>query len=142
LSSRLNKLKTTGTGSGQGTTAGGGDQGSPTGTPGGGGAGNGGGTQGTGDYRLGSRAATYRPVPSKGCEEEGRVVVKVFVNREGEVVSADPRTDMTKTSSTCLLERAKNAALRTKWQADPDAIEQQIGYITYNFTFTQPEDKK
>jgi outer membrane biosynthesis protein TonB len=133
LSSRLNKLKTTGTGSGQGTTAGSGDQGSPTGTPGGGSAGTGTGTQGMGDYRLGSRSANYRPKPTYDCEDEGRVVVKVSVDRSGNVISAEPGVGGSTTSSTCLLERAKQAALKTKWQADPDALETQIGTIVYRF---------
>ena len=133
LSSRLNKLKTTGTGSGQGTTAGGGDQGSPTGTPGGGGAGNGSGTQGMGDYRLGSRSANVRPRPVYDCEDEGRVVVKVSVDRNGNVISAEPGVGGSTTSSSCLLDRAKQAALKTKWQADPDALETQIGTIVYRF---------
>lgn len=133
LSSRLNKLKTTGTGNGSGTTQGGGDQGTERGTPGGGPGGNGAGTQGMGDYRLGNRSANVRPKPIYDCEDEGRVVVKVSVDRNGNVVSAEPGVGGSTTSSSCLLERAKQAALKTKWQADPDALETQIGTIVYRF---------
>lgn len=133
LSSRLNKLKTTGTGSGQGTSAGGGDQGNPNGVPGGGSGGNGSGTQGMGDYRLGSRSANVRPRPIYDCEDEGRVVVKVSVDRNGNVISAEAGVNGSTTTASCLLERAKQAALKTKWQSDPDALETQIGTIVYRF---------
>jgi outer membrane biosynthesis protein TonB len=133
LSSRLNKLKTTGTGSGSGTTQGGGDQGNPNGTPNGGTGGTGQGTQGTGDYRLGNRGATSRPRPVYDCEDEGRVVVKVYVDRNGNVVSAEPGASGSTTGSTCLFDRARQAALRTKWAPDPDALETQVGTIIYRF---------
>ncbi len=133
LSSRLNKLKTTGTGNGSGTTSGGGNQGNPNGTPNGGAGGSGMGTQGTGDYRLGNRGATSRPLPVYDCEDEGRVVVKVYVDRNGNVVSAEPGAPNSTTASTCLFERAKQAALRTKWAPDPDAMETQVGTIIYRF---------
>lgn len=133
LSSRLNKLKTTGTGSRSGTTQGGGDQGNPNGTPNGGTGGTGQGTQGTGDYRLGNRGATSRPRPVYDCEDEGRVVVKVYVDRNGNVVSAEPGASGSTTGSTCLFDRARQAALRTKWAPDPDALETQVGTIIYRF---------
>jgi outer membrane biosynthesis protein TonB len=133
LSSSLNKLKTTGTGSGSGTTAGGGDQGDPNGTPNGGAGGSGQGTQGTGDYRLGNRSPTSRPRPAYGCEDEGRVVVKVYVDRNGNVVSAEPGAGGSTTGSTCLFDRARQAALLTKWAADPNALETQVGTIIYRF---------
>ena len=133
LTSSLNKLKTTGTGSGSGTTAGGGDQGDPNGTPNGGAGGSGQGTQGTGDYRLGNRSPTSRPRPVYDCEDEGRVVVKVYVDRNGNVVSAEPGAGGSTTGSTCLFDRARQAALRTKWAADPNALETQVGTIIYRF---------
>ena len=133
LSSSLNKLKTTGTGSGSGTTSGGGDQGDPNGTPNGGAGGTGMGTQGAGDYRLGNRVAISQPQPEIGCEEEGRVVVKVYVDRNGNVVSAKPGASGSTTTSSCLFDRARKAALRTKWAADPNALETQVGTIIYRF---------
>ena len=133
LSSRLNKLKTTGTGNGRGTTQGGSDQGNPNGTPNGGTGGTGQSTQGTGDYRLGNRGATTRPRPVYDCEDEGRVVVKVYVDRNGNVVSAEPGAAGSTTGSTCLFDRARQAALRTKWAADPNALETQVGTIIYRF---------
>lgn len=133
LSSRLNRLKNTGTGSGQGSTSGTGDAGSPNGVPNGGTGGTGGGTQGTGDYRLGNRSATSRPKPVYDCEEEGRVVVKVYVDRNGNVISAEPGANGSTTTASCLFERAKYAALRTKWAPDPDALETQVGTIVYRF---------
>jgi outer membrane biosynthesis protein TonB len=133
LSSHLNKLKTTGTGSGSGTTQGGGNQGNPNGTLNGGDGGTDQGTQGTGDYNLGNRVAISKPQPEKGCGEEGRVVVKVYVDRNGIVVSAKPGASGSTTTSSCLFDRARKAALRTKWAPDPDALERQVGTIIYRF---------
>ena len=44
-----------------------------------------------------------------------------------------PAASGSTTASTCLFERAKQAALRTKWAPDPDALETQIGTIIYRF---------
>ena len=112
-------------------------QGDPSGQPGGAGTGTGGGGGG-GNYLLGNRQARVKPLPSNDCTEGGRVVVKVFVDREGVVTKALPGEAIpngaaTTTTSTCLLDRAKKAALQTTWAPDPNAKELQIGYIIYVF---------
>jgi len=127
--------KDVGTGSGEGVTQGGGDQGREDGSIDsqnrtGGGSGN-------GNYDLKGRSATSTPKPIYDCEEEGRVVVKVRVDRNGKTVSAEPgvntETAKTNTAAPCLLRRAKEAALKTTWSAKQDATEQQTGFIIYNF---------
>lgn len=142
------KSSQSGKGSGEGETKGNGDQGDPNGDPnsasrtggssgsGTSGAGPGGG--GTGNYLLGNRQALQRPKPDYGCPEQGRVVVAVFVNRQGEVVEAIPGERIpggasSNTSSQCLYAKAKEAALKTKWQGDASAVERQKGYIIYDF---------
>jgi protein TonB len=133
-----------GKGSGEGSTTGGGDQGSPDGDrmsrgDGGGGSapGTGSGAGGTGNYRLGNRAALTRPKP-EGCPGEGRVVVRVSVDREGRVVEATagdriPNGPASNTFDACLLRISREAALKTRWEGDADAPELQIGYIIYLF---------
>jgi hypothetical protein len=65
-------------------------------------------------------------------------VVKIYVNREGKVTRAIPgekvpKGPATTTTSSCLFEKAKAAAMRTTWQGDSDAPATQIGFIIYNF---------
>jgi len=66
------------------------------------------------------------------------VVVKVRVDRNGKTIDAEPgvntATVKTNATSSCLLKRAKEAALKTTWSAKPNATEQQVGYIIYNFS--------
>jgi hypothetical protein len=137
LSNRLNsKFGRTGgtagaTGSGQGSTSGGGDQGAPNGS----GDGNGtGGSGNSGNYQLGNRSALERPKPDYDCEGEGIVVVRVYVDRSGKVTRADGQGQKgSTTSEECLIRRAQEAALKTRWQGDPSALELQVGSIRYSF---------
>jgi len=137
LSNRLNsKFGKTGgtagaTGSGQGSTSGGGDQGAPNGS----GNGNGtGGSGNSGNYQLGNRSALERPKPRYDCEGEGIVVVRVYVDRSGTVTRADGQGQKgSTTSEECLIRRAQEAALKTRWQGDPSALELQVGSIRYSF---------
>ena len=97
------------------------------------------GGNGNGNYRLDGRGALFQPTPTYDCSEEGRVVVKVYVNRLGKVVNAIsgekiPNGPGSTTAASCLLKRAKEAALKTTWSADSKALEQQTGYIIYNFS--------
>jgi outer membrane biosynthesis protein TonB len=140
LQGALDKTKNqTGDGQGEGETTGGGDQGDPNGDRNSPNRTGTGGTGNTGDYRLGGRKALARPKPIYDCPEEGRVVVKVYVDRTGKVVNAiagekiPPDGPASTTSSSCLYERARSAAMRTTWQGEASAPDMQVGYIIYNF---------
>lgn len=139
LEKMLQSVKSSKSG-GEGEKQGAGDQGDPSGDPnsksrtgtGGGGAG------GDGNYLLGGRLALNKAKPDYPCTEEGRVVVKIYVDRNGKVVNAVPgeripNGSASTTASSCLFDKAKAAALRTTWQPDSDAPSQQIGFIIYNF---------
>lgn len=90
------------------------------------------GGKGSGNYDLGGRSATKRPIP-EGCgNEEGTVVIEVQVNREGKTIRAQQGRGTT-ASDNCLIEAAKQAALNTKWSPDPNAPHTQQGKITYKF---------
>ena len=121
-----------GTGSGQGNTAGSGDQGKPTGDLQGNGLGNGG-TGNSGDYQLGSRKAQNKPEPDYDCPGSAIVVVKIWVDRSGTVKRAEGGVSGSTTTDSCFLTSAQAAAFKTKWQGDPSAVELQIGTITYRF---------
>jgi outer membrane biosynthesis protein TonB len=130
-----------------------GDQGDPSGVPGAGiykgksgdgnGTGEGIGTGtgiGSGDgsgngihYELGERGSLNLHKPSYDSKEQGTVVVTIKVDKKGNVTSANPGVKGSNTTNDTLWKLAKDAALRSKFEADPDAPEVQIGTITYVF---------
>ncbi len=117
-------------GSGGGTGTGNGiGNGSGYGAGSGGGSGNGIG----GGYSLGNRKAISKPAPKYTCNEEGKVVVEVSVDRNGRTINAIAGIKGTTNTAKCLLEQAKLAAMNTKWDASSDAPEKQVGKIVYNF---------
>lgn len=97
-----------------------------SGTPGGGGG-------GTGNYHLAGRNALQKIKPVYDCQESGRVVIQVRVDRDGNTSDAKLELKGTTNSAPCLVKRAVQAALKTKWEAKPDAPDVQIGTITYQF---------
>lgn len=122
----------TGTGSGGGNGSG---EGIGTGSGYGGGNGSGSGG-GNGNYQLGNRKPLNKPVPNYLCDEEGTVVVQISVDRGGRVITANPGIRGTTNAAKCLLDQAKVAAMNTRWQADNDAPDKQVGKIIYNFKLT------
>lgn len=126
-----------GTGGSGGGTGGGNGTGNGIGTGSGYGAGSGGGSgNGTGGgsgYSLGNRKALSKPAPKYTCNEEGKVVVEVSVDRNGKTISAVAGIKGSTNTAKCLLEQAQIAAMNTKWDASSDAPEKQVGKIIYNF---------
>jgi outer membrane biosynthesis protein TonB len=118
-----------GTGGGNGTGNG---IGNGSGYGAGSGGGSGGGTGGGSGYSLGNRKALSKPDPKYTCNESGKVVVEVSVDRNGRTISAVIGKGTTNRVS-CLLEQAKIAAMNTKWEPSSDAPEKQVGKIEYNF---------
>ncbi|MFT4754225.1 MAG: protein TonB [Salibacteraceae bacterium] len=91
-----------------------------------------GGGQGNGNYSLDGRAALTKPKPVYDCQEEGKVVVDIKVDRNGKVVYASVGKGTTNTAE-CLTQKALDAAYKTKWQAKNGAPIEQRGRITYDF---------
>jgi len=88
-------------------------------------------------YGLNGRGrATYSTL-KQDCNESGMVIVKIIVNRNGNVISAEPGQKGTTNTAACLLEPAKKIALSHKWQPDPNAPERQIGFVKVNFQLGQ-----
>ena len=114
-----------------------GDKGKETGDPNASGYYGIGGDGSGGNYRLGNRKALSLPEPEYDCNEEGRVVVAISVDQTGKVISAQPGAKGTTNSAACLLNRAKEAALKTKFNADSNAPSKQVGQIIYNFTLSK-----
>ncbi|TDE51418.1 energy transducer TonB [Flavobacterium sp. GT3P67] len=126
-----------GTGGSGGGTGGGNGTGTGIGTGSGYGSGSGGGTgSGSGGgvgYSLGNRKALSKPAPKYTCNEQGKVVVEVSVDRTGRTINAVAGVKGTTNTAKCLLDQARIAAMNTRWDASNDAPEKQVGKIVYNF---------
>lgn len=121
-----------GTGSGTGTGQGSGT-GSGIGTGSGSGMGSGtGGGSGPG-YSLDGRSARYLPIPEYTEQEQGRVVVDIWVDKTGRVVRAIPGARGSTTTNQNLWNKARDAALQSKFSPCDQCPEEQKGSITYNF---------
>lgn len=124
--------KGSGTGSGTGTGSGIG-----SGTGSGIGSGNGSGI-GTGNgsgisFKLNGRVSRALPKPDYSSNDQGTVVVKIWVNQKGEVTQVQAGERGTTTTDRNLWRQAEDAASKSKFSANPDAPEEQIGTITYKF---------
>lgn len=129
----LNKSDGTASG-GEGNDNQAGDKGNPNGDPNASGYYGLGGTGNSGNYRLGNRKALATPKPTYDCNEEGIVVVSISVDRTGKVIAATAGVKGTTNSASCLLKRAKEAALKTRFSSDSEAPTKQVGSIIYNFS--------
>lgn len=67
-------------------------------------------------------------------KEEGIVVVKIRVNKAGQVIEADPNGRGTTTSSSVLKEKARKAAMCAVFSSS-DIYDEQSGSITLRFEF-------
>jgi len=120
-------------GTNQGITEGAGDQGKPQGAKdsdkydGQGGKGNG------ISFSLGGRGSKYLDKPSADFTEQGKVVVDIWVNRQGMVAKAQVKSKGTTVLDPNLRKIAVDAAKNSTFTEDPSAAELQRGSITYNF---------
>lgn len=90
---------------------------------------------GTG-YGLRGRGRPSKSIVKPECDEEGRVVVEIHVNRQGKVINAIPGKRGT-TGVQCLYDAAKKTALTYKWPADSKAPAKQVGFVVINFSVSQ-----
>ncbi len=135
----------------QGTaTSGTGDQGNPDGDPNsnlygkpgsGNGSGDGNGTgSGVGDgsapgvsFSLGGRSMVRLPKVNDNSQDQGKVVIDIVVDKYGTVVTATGPGRGSTTTSTNLVRKAKEAAVKTKFSPSPQGVEEQHGTITFVF---------
>lgn len=129
----LYKGKSEEEGKDQGDTGEAGDQGSPFGSEdsdnqeGEGGLGNG------ISFSLSGRSAKHLPKPEYKSQDEGKVVVTIYVDKFGNVKRAEAGAKGTTVTDLRLRKLAQKAALRAKFSQNPEAPEIQKGTITYNF---------
>lgn len=95
------------------------------------------GTDGDSNYNLAGRRALKKPIEQPDCQEEGTVVVSIEVDKNGRVIKAVPGVKGTTNSAKCLLDPAREAAMKTTWNAAADAPPKQKGTIIYKFTLTK-----
>ncbi|MBU2938441.1 energy transducer TonB [Lacinutrix sp. C3R15] len=88
-------------------------------------------------YGLNGRGTPSKQVYKQDCNESGMVIVKIVVNRNGNVVEAIPGVKGTTNTASCLLEPAKKIALSHKWRADNKAPAKQVGFVKVNFNLGQ-----
>jgi len=88
---------------------------------------------GTGGYGLNGRSLLDSGKVQQDCNQEGRVVVEIIVDRNGKVINAKPGVKGTTNNDPCLLKPAKETALLYKWNLDSKAPSQQTGFIVVNF---------
>lgn len=90
-----------------------------------------------GNYNLSGRKALSKPIQKPDCQEEGTVVVSIEVDNNGRVIKAVPGVKGSTNTAPCLLKPAKEAALKTKWNADGNAPIKQKGTIIYKFSLSK-----
>lgn len=131
LFKKSDKSKTQNGGS-QGVTQGSGNQGKEggdpnsnryDGTPGKGGAG----------FSLSGRSAKALPSPQATNNKEGKVVVKIWVDRNGNVTQVSAPEKGSTLTDAGYVQMSKAAAMKAKFSAKEDAPETQTGTITYVF---------
>ncbi|PWK18284.1 energy transducer TonB [Xanthomarina spongicola] len=88
-------------------------------------------------YGLKGRGAPTKKVFKQDCNESGMVIVKIVVNRNGDVIEAEPGVKGTTNTAECLMEPAKKIALSHKWRADNNAPIKQMGFVKVNFNLGQ-----
>lgn len=128
---RRNRTEQGGTGS-EGQTSGTGNQGNPNGTPNSNNY-NGNGGNGT-NYRLVGRNAVSLPKPDYNSNQQGKIVIDIWVNQQGQVTRVEGPAQGSTVTNSAMVEQAKKAARKARFNADTKALEEQKGSITYIFT--------
>ena len=73
------------------------------------------------------------PLPVYGAKDEGKVVVEITVNQQGNVVSATYRAKKSTTNNSVLVNAALKAARKARFNADETDDVVKKGTITYTF---------
>ncbi len=93
------------------------------------------GKNGTGySIELKGRSVLVAPKLPSDLKEEGKVVVEITVDRDGNVIEANPNGRGTNTESAALKAKAKLAALKTRFNVE-GRYEEQRGTLTFVFSF-------
>jgi len=67
------------------------------------------------------------------CNEYGKVVVKIEVDKNGKVVRATPGVKGSTNTAPCLMAPAKKSAMTFRWNVDSKAPSKQVGFVIVKF---------
>lgn len=84
-------------------------------------------------FSLSGRSAKTLPSPNTSTQKQGKVVVKIWVDRAGNVTQTSAPEKGSTVTDAALVRQAKAAALNAKFSAKEDAPEVQTGTVTYVF---------
>jgi len=126
----LNQINQSGGGGSDGSDKGPGNQSNPDGKIEGKGVF--GGRDGNG-WELSGRSMLGNPKLNEKPTEEGKVVLRIYVDKNGKVTKAVPLIEESNTASSYLFNLAQKAALSAKFNVAPDAPASQSGKMTFNF---------
>lgn len=84
-------------------------------------------------YSLGGRKAISLPKPNYSGNQEGKIVAKIWVNQSGDVVRVECPSTGSTISDGEIINVAKEAARKARFNADGNAPEEQIGTISFVF---------
>jgi len=84
-------------------------------------------------YNLGGRKALRLPVPAYQCLGSGEVIIEIFVNQKGNVISAQIVSAKTTLNENCLSDASVKSAFSSKFAIDLKAPTSQKGTINYKF---------
>ena len=82
---------------------------------------------------LGGRGVLRGPNFTDKPKESGKVVLNIFVDRNGNVVRTTPNLAKSTTTSQALINMAQKAAKDCKFAAKPDAAAEQRGEMSFTF---------
>lgn len=72
-------------------------------------------------------------VPGYLCPSQGRVAIRVSVDRSGNVLKAELESSKSSQVDDCMLEQALRSAKRARFNAEPGAADPQIGTVFFLF---------
>jgi TonB family protein len=84
-------------------------------------------------FSLGGRGKVSFKKPENPTQEDGTVVVDIWVNRDGKVIKAKPGARGSTTTNPILQKKAEEAAYKAKFKKDPNAPFEQKGTMTFVF---------
>ena len=84
-------------------------------------------------FVLGNRHLIRQPIIDDKSQEEGRVVVSITVDKDGNVIQANPGARGSTTTSAYLKGKAKDAAMKAKFSPNKDGTDIQTGTMTFVF---------
>ncbi|MEZ5022490.1 MAG: hypothetical protein R2728_04370 [Chitinophagales bacterium] len=82
---------------------------------------------------LGGRKWVKLPQVKDDSQKFGTVVIKIKVDKNGNIISSEFTLKGSTTSDQVLIQRAKDALKNAKISSNVNAASEEIGYVTFNF---------